>query len=157
MRKFINYKGIDIEDIYKLALIGAGFVTAQTENGTMLVKSLSKELYNKTVLLSRFLNVIDIPNDRVMSLEQYKEKDYTINDFYGKGVNKLKAEYSLFTDMLNAEINNIVSSNNDIVNRLEQFATVEATPENFEVLMDKLKNFKNVHNDLTEAMKDVKE
>ena len=31
--KKVNYNGTDIEDIYKLALIGADFATEKNENG----------------------------------------------------------------------------------------------------------------------------
>ena len=153
----INYKGTNIEDIYKMALIGAEFATEQTENGTMLVKSLSKELYAKTVLLSRFLNVVDIPDDRVMNLEMYEENNYNIDDFYGKGSKKLKADYSIFADMLNAEINNMVSGNNDIVNRLNQSVDMGITPERFESLKEKLAELKNIQDDLTETLKNGNE
>ena len=112
--KEVNYNGTDIEEIYKLALIGADFATEKNENGVTLVNTLSKELYAKTVLLARFLKVVDLPEDRVLSIEQYKNNICSVEDFSGKNANKLRAEYNLFMSMLDEEINNCITKENDV-------------------------------------------
>ena len=127
MNKEINYRGMDVEEIYKLALIGADFITEKNDNGVTVINALHKQLYIKSVLLSRFLDVVDLPEDRVISLEQYKVNNFTIDDFKGKGIRRLKADYGLFIDMLNDEINNVTNEKNDALNRLNE-ALLEMTP-----------------------------
>lgn len=141
MNKRIDYKGTDITEIYKLALIGADFATEKNENGIALVNSLNKELYAKTVLLSRFLKVVDLPEDRVMSIEQYKNNACTIEDFSGKNANKLRADYSLFTAMLDEEIKNSVTRENDVTIRIHEMMAVDLSPENLELMQKNTKDF----------------
>ncbi len=139
--KKVNYNGTDIEDIYKLALIGADFSTEKNENGITLVNTLSKELYAKTVLLARFLKSVDLPEDRVMSIEQYKNNACTIEDFSGKNANKLKADYNLFTAMLDEEIKNCITRENDVTIRIHEMMAVDLSPENLEVMQKNTKDF----------------
>ncbi|MBO5007400.1 MAG: hypothetical protein J6D26_01025 [Clostridia bacterium] len=130
MKTRVNYKGIDITEIYKLALIGAEFVTEKNENGIMVVNPLSKELYAKTVLLTRFLKVVDLPQDRVMSLEQYKDNDFTVASFAcGRNTRRLKADYDLFTSMLDDEITNRLACENDAMTRFDEAIAFSITPE----------------------------
>lgn len=139
--KKVNYNGTDIEDIYKLALIGAEFATEKNENGIALVNTLSKELYAKTVLLSRFLKVVDLPEDRVMNIEQYKNNACTIEDFSGKSANKLRTDYNLFTAMLDEEIRNCITRENDVAIRIHEMMAVDLSPENLEVMQKNTKDF----------------
>ncbi len=141
MNKRIYYKGTDITEIYKLALIGAEFATEKDENGITLVNSLNKELYTKTVLLARFLNVIDLPEDRVMSIEQYKNNGCTIEDFSGKNANKLRANYNLFTAMFDEEIKNYITKENDVTIRMHEMMAVDLSPENLEIMQKNSKEF----------------
>lgn len=142
MNKRIDYKGIDITEIYKLALIGADFVTEKNENGIALVNSLNKELYTKTVLLARFLNIINIPEDRVMNLEQYKDNDFTVASFScGRNTRRLKADYDLFTSMLDDEIANCLAKENDVTARLNETIKADMSPENLEIMQKNAKEF----------------
>ncbi len=142
MNKRIDYKGTDITEIYKLALIGAEFVTEKNENGIALVNSLNKELYTKTVLLARFLKVVDIPEDRVMNLDQYKDNDFTVTSFScGRMTRKLRADYDLFTSMLNDEIRNCLERENDVNIRINEMMAVDLSPENLEIMQKNAKEF----------------
>ena len=134
--KEINYKGTKIEDIYKAALIGADFICEQNENGITVVNSFNKQLYIKTILLSRFLNVVELPEDRVMSIEQYSKHNFTVDDFKGRGVKRLKADLETFKDMLDAEISNTLACKNDALVRFNEVIAMEMTPEK----LDELKN-----------------
>lgn len=135
MNKRIEYKGTDITEIYKLALIGAEFTTEKNENGITLINSLNKELYSKTVLLARLLNVIDVPEDRVMNLEQYKCIDFAVESFScGKNTKRLRADYELFISMLDDEIKNCLSRENDITVRLNETIKTDMSPENLELI-----------------------
>ena len=124
-----------------MALIGADFSTEKNENGITLVNTLSKELYAKTVLLARFLKSVDLPEDRVMSIEQYKNNACTIEDFSGKNANKLKADYNLFTAMLDEEIKNCITRENDVTIRIHEMMAVDLSPENLEVMQKNTKDF----------------
>ena len=136
MNKEINYKGTKIEDIYALALIGADFSVDKNDNGMAVVNSLNKELYVKTVLMARLLNIIDLPEDRVISLEAYKGNAMSIDELKGRGIKRLKADFSIFNDMLNAEINNLLMAENDCINRINNMITNEITPEKIEQLKE---------------------
>lgn len=131
MKKEIDYKGKNIEEIYKLALIGADFITEKNDNGVTVINSLHKQLYISTVLLTRFLDVVELPDNRVLNLEQYNANNYTIDDFKGRGIKRLKADFDLFIEMLNEEISNTINDKNDALNRLNE-AMSEMTPENIE-------------------------
>ncbi|MBQ6886245.1 MAG: hypothetical protein IJN54_01870 [Lachnospiraceae bacterium] len=137
----INYKGTDLEEIYKLALVGADFVTEKNENGVTVVDSLKKHLYIKTVLLSRFLSVFELQEDRVMSIEQYNKYNFSAEDFKGRGVKRLRLDYAVFVDMLENEINNIVFNRNDAIQRFNETLAIEFTP-------DKLENLKKQQDEL---------
>lgn len=139
--KEIDYKGTDIEDIYKLALIGAEFVTEKNENGITLVNTLKKELYTRTVLLARFLNIIDLPEDMVMNIEQYKSNNYTIEDFSGRNATKLITDYNLFTAMFDEEISNCMARENDVTVRMHEMMAVDLSPENLELMQKNTKEF----------------
>ena len=139
--KEVNYKGTDIEEIYKLALIGADFATEKNENGVTLVNTLSKELYAKTVLLARFLKVVDLPENRVLSIEQYKNNICSVEDFSGKNANKLRADYNLFVSMLDEEINNCITKENDVTIRIHEMMAVDLSPENLEIMQKNSKEF----------------
>lgn len=141
MNKRIYYRGTDITEIYKLALIGAEFATEKNENGITLVNTLNKELYSKTVLLARLLNVVNVPEDRVMNLEQYKNNACAIEDFSGKNATKLKADYKLFTAMLDEEIKNCITKENDVAIRIHEMMAVDLSPENLEVMQKNTKDF----------------
>ncbi len=142
MNKRIDYKGTDIAEIYKLALIGAEFATEKNENGIALVNSLNKELYKKTVLLARFLNVINIPEDRVMNLDQYKDNDFTVASFScGRMTRRLRADYDLFTSMLNDEIANCLAKENDVTIRINDMMAADLSPENLEIMQKNAKEF----------------
>lgn len=130
----INYKGNTLERLYELALIGADFCTEKNDNGITVVNSLHKQLYMKTVLLSRLLNVIEVADNRVMSLEQYNKSKASINNIEGDGKTRLKADYETFKEMLHEEIQNTITVNNDFLNRLNETIATEMTPENFEKL-----------------------
>lgn len=135
MNKRIDYKGTDITEIYKLALIGAEFITEKNENGIALINSLNKELYTKTVLLARFLNVINIPEDRVINLEQYKDNDFTVASFScGRNTRRFKADYDLFTSMLDDEIANCLAKKNDAITRFDEAIAFSITPEKIKEL-----------------------
>lgn len=148
--KKVNYKGTDIEEIYKLALIGAEFATEKNENGVTLVNTLRKELYTKTVLLARFLNIVDLPEDRVMSIEQYKKNNCTVEDFSGRNSNKLRADYALFVSMLDEEIKNCITKENDVTVRIHEMMTVDLSPENLEIIQ---KNSKELTSQLKKITK----
>lgn len=135
MNTEINYKGKKLEDIYALALIGANFITEKSDTGVSVVNSLKKQLYIKTVLLTRLLNVFEIPDDKVMSLEQYNDNNLVVTDFKGKGKVRLVSDYNLFIKMLDDEINNIVVCNNDIENRISYSIKTNFTPEKIEELV----------------------
>ena len=150
--KEVIYKGTDIEDIYKLALIGADFATEKDENGITLVNTLSKELYAKTVLLARFLKVVDLPEDRVMNIEQYKNNVCSIEDFSGKNANKLRADYNLFVSMLDEEISNCITKENDVTIRIHEMMAVDLSPENLELMQ---KNSKELLSNLKKITKVV--
>ena len=134
MNKEINYKGMDITEIYKLALIGADFATDKNDKGITTVNSLNKHLYIKTVLVSRFLNILELPNDRVMSLEQYEKCDDSIDNLKGIDVNRLKTDFEIFKDMLNDEINNILACENDAITRFDEEIAISITPEKIKEL-----------------------
>ena len=131
----INYKGRGISDIYTLALIGADFATEKNENGVTVVNSLKKHLYIKTVLLARLLTALDIPEDKVMSIEQYNNNNVAIADLKGNGKNRLKADFDMFVDMIEDEINNVIACNNDIENRINDSIKTNITPEKIEELI----------------------
>ncbi len=150
--KEVIYKGTDIEDIYKLALIGADFATEKDENGITVVNTLSKELYAKTVLLARFLKVVDLPEDRVMNIEQYKNNFCSVDDYSGKNKKKLKADYVLFTSMLDEEIKNCITKENDVTIRIHEMMAVDLSPENLEVMQ---KNSKELLSNLKKITKAV--
>ncbi len=141
MNKRIDYRGTDITEIYKLALIGAEFVTEKNENGITLVNTLHKELYSKTVLLARFLNVVNIPEDKVMNLGYYKNNACSIEDFSGKNATKLKEDYNLFTSMLDDEIANCLAKENDVTARLNETIKADMSPENLEIMQKNAKEF----------------
>lgn len=155
MNKRIDYKGTDITEIYKLALIGAEFVTEKNKNGITLVNSLNKELYMKTVLLARFLNVINIPEDRVMNLEQYKDNDFTVESFGGKDVRKLRADYNMFTSMLDDEIANCLVRENDFTSRLNETIKADMSPENLELIRNNSNELISQIEKITQAVKEV--
>ena len=156
MNKRIDYKGTDITEIYKLALIGADFVTEKNENGIALVNSLNKELYAKTVLLARFLNVINIPEDRVMTLEQYKDNDFTVASFScGRNTRRLKADYDLFTSMLDDEIANCLVRENDVTTRLNETIKADMSPENLELIRNNSNELISQIEKITRAVKEV--
>lgn len=149
--KKINYKGTDITELYKLALIGANFSTEKNENGVTVINSLNKELYTETVLCARLLNILDIPNDRVMSLEQYRNSS-TISGFNGKGIERLKEDYRLFISMLDDEIKNCLAIGNDVTNRFNETIAVDMSPEKLEILQ---KNSKELLSNLKKITKAV--
>lgn len=151
--KKINYNGTDIEEIYKLALIGADFATGKNENGITVIDSLRKELYARTVLLARFLNIISIPEDRVMSLAQYKEYNYDVDSFGGDGIKRLKADYKVFISMLDDEIRNCFARENDVTNRFKETMAVDMSPEKLESLKTHGENLVSVINSITDAVK----
>lgn len=136
MNKEINYKGTKIEDIYALALIGADFCVEKNDGGIAVVNSLNKELYVKTVLASRLLNIVDLPEDRVMSLENHNKISISIDGLKGRGIKRLKADFSIFNDMLNVEINNLLMAENDCINRINNLVANEITPERIEHLKE---------------------
>lgn len=136
----INYKGTKIEDIYALALIGADFCVEKNDNGIAVVNSLNKELYVKTVLMARLLNIIDLSEDRVMSLEMYKGNAISIDELKGRGIKRLKADFLTFNDMLNTEINNLLMAENDCINRINSMIASEITPEKIEQLKEQTDN-----------------
>lgn len=146
----INYNGTELENIYKLALIGANFVTEKSENGVTTINPVKKHLYIKTTLLSRFLKVLELPGDTVMSLEQFNTHNVAIEDFKGKGIDRLKADFEIFTDMLNDEISNLITCNNDIMNRINETIAIEMTPE-------KLENLTKQQNELMAELNKVSE
>ena len=137
--KEVIYNGTEIEDIYKLALIGADFATEKDEDGITLVNTLRKELYAKTVLLARFLKVVDLPEDRVMNIEQYKNNFCSIDDYSGRNKKKLKADYALFTSMLDEEIKNCITKENDVTIRIHEMMAVDLSPENLEIMQKTIK------------------
>lgn len=145
----INYKGTDLEEIYKLALVGADFVTQKNENGVTGVDTLKKHLYMKTVLLSRFLSVLEISEDRVMSIEQYNKHNFLVEDFKGRGIKRLRLDYEVFIDMFENEINNIILNNNDIMQRFNETLAIEFTP-------DKLENLKKQQDELLVQIQNAK-
>lgn len=130
----INYKGNDIDVIYTHALIGADFATEKNNDGITVVNALRKELFKKTVLLSRLLNVVELPEDKVMSIEQYNIDNCSVDDFKGRGIKRLKADFELFTAMLDTEINNIVNTENDVIRRINDTISTEITPEKIDAL-----------------------
>lgn len=134
MNKGITYNGTDIVDIYKLALIGADFATDKNDKGITIINSLNKHLYIKTVLVSRFLNILELPNDRVMSLEQYENYDISIDNFKGTNAARLKMDFKIFKNMLNDEINNILACENDAMARFDKTIAISMTPENIKEL-----------------------
>ncbi len=130
----INYQGTTLEQLYNLALIGADFCTEKNNCGVSVTNTLKKQLYVKTVLLSRLLNVIDIPEDRVMSIEQYNKNKVSLSNIEGNGKTKLKSDFKIFKDMLNDEIANTNAVNNDVATRLDDIVKEDLKPENLEVL-----------------------
>ncbi len=148
----INYKGTDVTEIYKLALIGADFATEKNESGITVINSLNKELYAETVLCARFLNIIDIPEDRVMSLDQYRDNYSATERFKGKGIERLKADFDLFASMLDDEIKNCLAIGNDVTNRFNETMAVDMSPEKLEILQ---KNSKELLTSLKKITKAV--
>lgn len=149
--KKINYKGTDITELYKLALIGANFAAEKNESGITIINSLNKELYSETVLCARLLNILNIPEDRVMSLEQYRNSS-NINIFKGKGIERLKEDYRLFVSMLDDELKNCLAIGNDVTNRFNETMAVDMSPEKLELLQ---KNSKELLSNLKKITRAV--
>lgn len=126
--KDINYNGTQLKDLYALAAIGSEFIVEQNEN-VAVINSLKKQLYMKTVLLSRLLNIVAIAEDKVMSLDEYNTYDITTSDLKGKGLKRLMADYAIFVDLLDDEITNLLAIKNDLFNRLDQELKIATTPE----------------------------
>ncbi len=131
--KDINYNSTQLEELYTLAIIGSEFIVEQHEN-VAVINSLKKQLYMKTVLLSRLLNIVAIAEDKVMSLDEYNTYDITTNDLKGKGLKRLMADYTAFANMLDDEITNLLAIKNDLFNRLDQELKIATTPEALEQL-----------------------
>lgn len=128
----INYKGKTLQELYALSLIGAEFCTEKNEDGITVVDSIKKQLYTKTVLLARLLGTFELPEDTVMSIEQFNNTSDHIPNITGKI--RLKTDYELFIDMLNTEIQNKLGIENDIMKRFNDEIKMSTSPENLERL-----------------------
>ena len=107
---------------------------------------------NFVLTLARFLKVVDLPEDRVMNIEQYKNNFCSVDDYSGKNKKKLKADYALFTSMFDEEIKNCITKENDVTIRIHEMMAVDLSPENLEVMQ---KNSKELLSNLKKITKAV--
>ncbi len=133
----IDYKGKTLQELFALSVIGADFCTEKNEVGITVVDSIKKQLYTKTVLLARLLGVFELPEDMVMSIEQFNTVSDHIPNITGK--RRLETDYKVFITMLDTEIQNKLSVENDIMKRFDEAVKMSTSPENLEEL-SKIKN-----------------
>lgn len=129
MENKINYRATSITELYKLALIGAENCTEKGEDGITVINSLKRQLYIKTVVVSRLLKAVDIKEDEMMSISECDNCKISESNV-GIGKNRFIEDVKVFNAMLNAEIQNIVTRENDFMTRINEVIKAEITPEN---------------------------
>ncbi|MBE6964568.1 MAG: hypothetical protein E7441_00865 [Ruminococcaceae bacterium] len=129
----INYKRTSLTELYKLALIGAENCTEKNEDGITVINSLKKQLYIKTVAVGRLLKAVDIKEDEMMSISDFDNCNISESNV-GTGKNRFIEDVRVFKAMLEDEIKNVITRENDIMARINEAIKSEVTPENIEKL-----------------------
>ncbi len=125
----INYKGTSLTELIKLSLIGAENCTEKNEDGITVINSLKKQLYIKTVAVGRLLKAVDIKEDEMMSISDFDNCNISESNV-GTGKNRFIEDVKAFKAMLDDEIRNVITRENDIMTRINEAIKTEITPEN---------------------------
>ena len=128
MEKF-DYKKTSIAELYKLSLIGAENCTEKNEDGITVVNSIKKQLYIKTVAVARFLNAVEIKEDEMFSIKEFDDCKISESNV-GTGKNHFIEDVRVFKAMLDDEIRNVITRENDFMTRINEAIKTEITPEN---------------------------
>lgn len=145
----INYKGTSITELYKFSLIGAENCTEKGEDGITVINSLKKQLYTKTVVVARLLKAVEVKEDEMFSIKEFDDCKISESNI-GTGKTRFIEDVKIFKDMLEYEIRNVITRENDIMTRINEAIKAEITPENIEKLnkskdelIEKLDEMKN--------------
>ena len=135
---------LGLQDKYKLALIGAGFVVNDDE-GIATANSYYKQLFLYRVLAADLLHIIDLEYNDIISVDEYDNliasniigqlREYQ-SEYKSDIGNLILSEFKIFKEMLDMEIKNEIAKRNDIVTRLDKSIQINATPELFQAIAE---------------------
>lgn len=140
MRKYNNinkkYIAMPLAKKYELALLGADFVVSGVEEN-YAASSYVIELYKMHILAVEMLNIIDTQDNKIINENEYNK--LIENGIFEKieNIPAIYNDYMIFCKMLDREIENKLSENNDIFKRIDAKIQQEITPELIEEMNNK--------------------
>lgn len=136
---------------YEFALLGGQFITNK-QDGFTVVNSYYKQLYTLKIIATDYLHLVDVAENHCISEDEYNDlllsnifsqvKSFTYQtdkDVSGKAKAILR-DFKTFEDMLEIEIANEISVQNDTLNRFSKEVELNATPEAIEQLAKQAQN-----------------
>lgn len=131
-----------MKELYKKALIGAKYCVEKDDNVNAVAKcnSLYKSIYINSVL-AQLLNIIDdntvFSTGECHSFINAKVKKQ-LQAMKSKEANIILNDYHTFVDMLNTEIDNEITSQNDMFNRMMKYEKENLTPDKLKEMINSL-------------------